>query len=340
MILLVVLVRCLCLVEKQGDGRPCTGWCADSSSEPPLTPDVGQLEKLFDLVERSQRGYRDLIDTFDDLLFSISLDGRILAANRSFADLVGHPFRIWSAARSMNSLSLMDGGRAAAEKALPRFLERRHWSGVLRVHLKRDASTRFLQCNLHALVREGRDQGICVLAHDITQERENEARFTELFETLQEGVYLATADGHFENVNPAFARMLGYERREDMLDHPLSDFLLKPEQWEAEQRKLALSGSIHGQEVTLRRRDGSTVICLHAAALIRDTAGRVRRHQGTLVDITERRAMEQQSAPRAGICAPPGRKLPRSGRGAGSRKPLHVRESAIQRAARASPLKR
>ena len=69
---------------------------------------------------------------------------------------------------------------------------------MLRVHLKRDASTRFLQCTLHALVRDGQDQGICVLAHDITQERENEARFTELFETLQEGVYLATADGNLK----------------------------------------------------------------------------------------------------------------------------------------------
>ena len=52
--------------------------------------------------------------------------------------------------------------------------------------------------------------GICVLARDITGERESEARFTELFETLQEGVYLATADGKFEDINPALARMLGY----------------------------------------------------------------------------------------------------------------------------------
>ena len=256
-------------------------------------PGVGQLEKLFELVERSQRGYRDLIDTFNDLLFSISLDGRVVAANRSFADLVGQPF-VELVGRPLDELfDLMDGDRASAERALPRFLERRYWSGVLRVQLKRDASARFLQCTLHALLRDNRVQGICVLAHDITQERENEARFTELFETLQEGVYLATADGHFESVNPAFARMLGYERREDVLDHPLSDFLIEPEHWEAEQRELALSGSIRGQEVTLRRRDGSTVVCLHAAALIRDTAGRVRRHQGTLIDITERRAMEQ-----------------------------------------------
>jgi PAS domain S-box-containing protein len=258
-----------------------------------LKADANQLEKLLGMVERSQRGYRDLIDTFDDLLFSISLDGKILAANRSFADLVGQPFADL-VGRALDELFDVDGGRAAAEKALPHFLERRHWSGVVRIQLKRDASTRFLQCNLHALIRDGRDQGICVMARDITQDRENEARFTELFETLQEGVYLATPDGHLESVNPAFARILGYQNREELLNHSLSDFLANSEQGGAHQRELALVGSIHGQEVTLRRRDGSTVTCLHAATLIRDTAGRVRRHQGTLVDVSERREMEQQ----------------------------------------------
>jgi len=88
--------------------------------------------------------------------------------------------------------------------------------------------------------------------------------------------------------------MLGYESRDDLLNRPLADFVVDPEHWEANQRALALAGVTRDQEITLRRRDGSTVTCLHAAALIRDTGGRVRRHQGTLVDITERRAMEQR----------------------------------------------
>ena len=103
---------------------------------------------------------------------------------------------------------------------------------MLRVYFKRDSSIRFFQCSLHALVRNGQDQGICVLARDITKERENEARFTELFETLQEGVYVAGPDGKFESVNPALARLLGYDNREEMLDRPLSDFVLEREQWE------------------------------------------------------------------------------------------------------------
>src|SRR5271169_6533551 len=54
--------------------------------------DADQLDQLFSLISRSQQGYRDLIDTFEDLLFSVSLDGTLLTVNRSFADLVGQPF--------------------------------------------------------------------------------------------------------------------------------------------------------------------------------------------------------------------------------------------------------
>ncbi len=246
-------------------------------------------------MQRSQQGYRDLIDTFDDLLFSLSDTGEILAANRSFADLLGRSFSELVGKRLDEFVDLGDGtGRAAAEKALPRLLERRHWSGVLRVHLKSDSSIRYFQCTVHTLVRGGQGQGICVLARDVTKERENEARFTELFETLQEGVYVAGPDGKFESVNPALGRLLGYELREEMLDRTLSDFVLDREEWEAQQRRITQSGSIHAQEVMLRRRDGSTVACLHAAVLVRDTTGRIRRQQGTLLDITERREMEQR----------------------------------------------
>src|SRR6266436_9608752 len=34
--------------------------------------DSDQLDQLFSLISKSQQGYRDLIDTFEDLLFSIT----------------------------------------------------------------------------------------------------------------------------------------------------------------------------------------------------------------------------------------------------------------------------
>jgi PAS domain S-box-containing protein len=262
-------------------------------SHQPQSPTAGHVEKLFEIVQRSQRGYRDLIDTFDDVLLSLSLNGEILATNRSFADLLGRSFSEVAGHRLDEFLELAD--RTALDLVKPelaRLVERHNWSGVLRVRLKHETGARYFQCRAHALVRESVVQGVCVLARDITTERENEARFKDLFETLQEGVYLADAEGKLEDTNPAFVRMLGYENREALLGRPLSEFFLQPEEWETERRQLAQSDVVHGHEAMLRRRDGSALAALHASALIRDTAGRVRRRQGTLVDINERRQME------------------------------------------------
>ena len=105
----------------------------DQRTVPP--PDLGQFEKLFGMVERSQQGYRDLIDTFEDLLFSLSMNGEILAANRSVADLLGHSFGELMGRPLDSFVDITDGtGRAAAlDKLLPALPDerRRQWSGVL-----------------------------------------------------------------------------------------------------------------------------------------------------------------------------------------------------------------
>jgi PAS domain S-box-containing protein len=262
-------------------------------SQQPPSPGAEQVQKLFQLVQRSQRGYRDLIDTFDDLLLSLSLEGQIVAANRSFADLLGHSFHDLVGQPLDRFVEMADGTSLAALRGeLPRLLEQRHWSGVLGVRLKHEASPRYFQCAIHALVREDTKQGLCVLARDVTRERETEARFTELFETLQEGVYLAAADGKLEDVNPALVRMLGYERREELLGRPFSEFFVKAEEGEIEPAPPAETDIVHRRETMLRRRDGSPLAALHASAVIRDDAGHVRRRQGTLVDISERRRIE------------------------------------------------
>ena len=256
-------------------------------------PSATQVEKLFSIVERSQRGYRDLIDTFDAVLLSLSLDGEILAANRSFAGLLGRSFKELVGRRLDEFVEVANGGGLAdARRQIPFLLERRHWSGVLRIRLKQGGALRYFQCTMHALVRERSQQGICILARDITKEREDEARFTDLFETLQEGVYLADSEGKLEDVNPAFVAMLGYENRSQLVGRLLSEFFLRPEDWQAERRQLAQSDILPGHETAFRRHDGSALVALHAAALIRDADGRVSRHQGTLVDVSERRQIE------------------------------------------------
>src|SRR5450759_4654381 len=58
-----------------------------------VPPSEKQFDQLFDRITRSQQGYRDLIDSFDDILIAVTLEGEIRAVNRAFADLVATPFQ-------------------------------------------------------------------------------------------------------------------------------------------------------------------------------------------------------------------------------------------------------
>ncbi len=117
-----------------------------------------------------------------------------------------------------------DGGELA-KRALPRFLERRVWTGIVQIRLRGRNSTHYFDCVAHAMLRGSEVQGITVLGRDITALRKNEARFTELFESLQEGIYIAAPDDRLIDANPALARMLGYDSKEELLSHTFAELL-------------------------------------------------------------------------------------------------------------------
>src|ERR1700737_4398338 len=260
-----------------------------------ICPNEKELDQLFEVISRSQQGYRDLIDSFDDLLVAVSLDGQLRAANRSFADLVGATFPqiIGHSLSEFIEEATGDGGELA-KRALPRFLERRVWTGIIQVRLKGRNSIYYFDCVAHAMLRGNDVHGVTVLARDITALRKNEARFTELFESLQEGIYIVTPDDRLIDVNPALARMLGYDSKEELLSRSFADLLPDEAQRRALREGVDNQPVVQGREITLTRKDGRPLVCLNTAGAVRDTSGRVVRYHGALMDITERREMERR----------------------------------------------
>jgi two-component system NtrC family sensor kinase len=252
-------------------------------------PSEDQLDQLGQLIMRSQRSFKELIDSLEDVALAISLDGTVRTVNRrtteilgvSYNQLVGHKLEDFLGAPL----------RAEASTNLARFLEKRTWSGVIEVHLKNDSRRLFYDCVINAIIKGDDVVGASVLARDITGHREKEQRFTQLFESLQEGVYISDPEGHLLEVNPALVKILGYDSKDDLLRLP-------PEQLSVDEKPvLGLGGNQSGntrtREVRLKRKDGGVAVCVDTSTGVIDT-GRVVRYQGTLVDVTEQRALEQQ----------------------------------------------
>ena len=183
--------------------------------------------------------------------------------------------------------------REDVERGLARFLEKRRWSGMVCVRLKASARTLYFDCALNAIVKSDEVVGVSALARDVTEEREKERRFTELFETLQEGVYFSTPEGKFLDGNAALMQILGYESKEEFL-------ALDPRALNSDLNHSPVlgrtaddQGGVRTREITLRRKDGRLGIFLDTSRAVWDADGKIVRYQGTLVDVTERREMEK-----------------------------------------------
>jgi PAS domain S-box-containing protein len=258
-------------------------------------PSDNQLEHLFQMISKSQQGFRDLIDSFDDILLSLSLDGEIRAVNRSFAELIGLPFQeIIGKPLSHFVEDVSHTSPETIAREMTHFLDRRQWNGVVQLRFKNRNTVQYFDCAAHAMIRNGEVHGLTVLARDITSARRNEARFTELFETLQEGIYIVTPDDKILEVNPALVRMLGYASREELLGKRVSDIFIDQSQRNSVTREVNHQPVPESIEITLRRKDGQSITCLNTASAVRDSGGRVVRYQGALADITERRSIEKR----------------------------------------------
>jgi PAS domain S-box-containing protein len=255
-----------------------------------VAPSEEQLDQLSEVIARSQRSFKELIDSFDDVAFAISLDGTLRTVNRRVAQLLGKPYTDIIGRKLDEFCDLPT--RAEAERGLGRFLEKRRWSGLIEVRVKNSARPLYLDCVLNAIVKNDEVVGASLLARDVTDEREKERRFTELFETLQEGVYFCTPDGKLLDANPALVGMLGYGSKDELLT--ADPATLGKEAGAVLGRGAGDSGGVRTREIVLRRKDGAEVICLDTSRAVWDANGKIIRYQGTLTDVTERRRMEMQ----------------------------------------------
>ncbi len=254
-------------------------------------PTNEQLDQLGEIIAKSQRSFKELIDSFDDIAFATALDGKIKTVNRRVAELLGIPYAEVIGHHLDEFLD--EPKRDEVDRGLSRFIEKRRWSGLVTVRLKSSSKIFYFDCALNAIVKGDEVVGVSALARDVTEEHQKERRFTELFETLQEGVYFSTPEGKLLDGNVALVYVLGYESKEELLAVDSRALNADPNQTPVLGRSADDQGGVRTREITLRRKDGSLGVFLDTSRAVWDAGGKIVRYQGTLVDVTERREMER-----------------------------------------------
>ena len=116
-----------------------------------------------------------------------------------------------------------------------------------------------------------------------------------LVENLPVGVYITTPEGKLLDANPGLLTMLGAGSIDELRQHSAIDLFVDPARREEENALLARQGSVKDFEIQLKRvSDGSIRTVLDTCYGVKDFKTDELLYHGILVDITERKALEER----------------------------------------------
>lgn len=131
------------------------------------------------------------------------------------------------------------------------------------------------------------------------QVQEAEKKYRSIFENAVEGIFQSNADRQFLTVNPALARILGFDSPAEVIDAFVDigqQLYARPELALEVTRTLGNVGVVQGFEFEACRKDGERIWLSLNMRLVRDQTGAEAYREGTLEDITDRKRAEAERA--------------------------------------------
>lgn len=147
------------------------------------------------------------------------------------------------------------------------------------------------------------DRAAFVIGIDITQRkqaeealRQAEAKYRSIVENAIEGIFQCTHDGYYLSVNPALARIYGYDSTEALmtnLRHSNRSLYVHPGCAADLQRLLAENKEVVGFEAQIYRFDRSITWVSQNIRTVTDEMGNIIYYEGTVEDISERKQAQE-----------------------------------------------
>lgn len=228
------------------------------------------------------------------ILISQISDGQILYANPTAGLLVGlSPDELLH----YSTLDFLDYHQR--QKMVADLLSSRYFQGELLVK-RLDQSSFWSLVSLRLFRFQGQETILTAL-YDITDRRQAEEslrvaerKYRTIFENALEGIFQSTPEGQYISVNPALARMFGYESPDEMLSmaRNISNEYVEEQGRETFKELIESQGEIIGFERPMYRRDGSIFWVSESSRAVRDDAGNLLYYEGIIEDVTQRRQAE------------------------------------------------
>jgi adenylate cyclase len=225
----------------------------------------------------------------------------------TFAQNIGSPGRTWSSKQpewiddvSLETVQVFIRAKNAANSGLKAsfsipILVNDTVTLVL-VFFKKTASP--IQKHLVELVNAAAIQLSSLIQRKHTEDalRIAEEKYHSIVENAVEGIFQATPSGRYLSVNPALARMFGYESPEELInsiEDVSQQIYVESIQRHKFMDAVEANNKVKGFESLVYRKDGQVIWISENTRAVRDSEGSLLYYEGTVSDITERKEIQE-----------------------------------------------
>ncbi len=248
-------------------------------------------------LEKSEEGYRTLVDNVSDLIFQLDLNGNITFVSRQSLDNLGYEWSelIGKAFRDL----VTEEKRASVEDDMKSLLAKRGISHDFVIRHK-DGRDLIMAVTANPLIELDKTIGILGIARNVTEKRrlesqvrDSEERYRALTENANDAIFLLDPETYqFIEVNLRAEELTGYSR-EELLTMTALDLRQPKYIPQAIERIEATkaAGKNRFEDAPLRRKDGREIY-VDISAIVLEVGGR-RIYQSIVRDITEQKQAEE-----------------------------------------------
>ena len=252
--------------------------------------DITERKKAESALRKAQADLTALIESTQDLIWSVDLDFRLTTFNKALREHFEKNYP-GSLQLGMCAEELVEPER---RQLMPTLYRRALAEGTFRTEFGL-SDGRILEMALNPIIVDGNTTGVSVFGKDITERRAAEKKYQDIFDGALEGFFLTTPEGKAITANRALAAMLGYDSPQEVvarITDTAHDLWVDPEERASFTRQIEEQGFIRGRECRFKRKDGSTLWVLLNCRCMRNAKGELIFFEGSIQDITERRQAE------------------------------------------------
>ncbi len=267
-----------------------------------LQSEIIERSRVEKELRESELKYRRVVENILDAFYRTNKDSRICMCSPSCARMFGYPNVEDFIGTYTPSLFMDEEDRDVLYSLI---IENGVVNDYELMMKRRDGTLFYGSMSASILYDEnGEFCGSEGIIRDVTERkraqealRQSEEKYRAIFKDSIMGIYQSTPEGRYLRVNPAFARMLGYDTPEQMLNEVTNiaeQLFLRPKDRQRMLQALDDNGMIRTYEIETRQKNGNVVWISVNAKAVRNDEGQVLYYEGTTEDITERKWAEEE----------------------------------------------